>query len=348
MSLRDLAGAVHVHSTLSDGSSPVWEIVDAARLAGLDFVVLTDHETESYPSDLAGWQEGLLVIPAAEVCPKGGGHFLALGASVPKALKKKRARECLEEVTHAGGFSFVAHPQGKSLFGSHERSKDLPAWPAWESKTYAGIEVWSYLHDWFEGFRPWKFLSYTRSHADRITGPDGRVLRKWDEMGKKRRLSGIGALDNHASRVPFLGRVVFPHEEVFQTLRTHVLVPQPTGESALDASRVVGALASGSAYVSLDSLSPATGFRFLFVDRDGRSREAGEELAFDAGGVLRCVCPEAAEISLLRDGNVVADINGRSLEHTPEFPGVYRAEVSLRGKKWILSNAVYLRAGLHC
>lgn len=341
--MRDLAGAIHVHSNLSDGASPVREIVEAARFAGLDFVVLTDHDTESYPPDLGGWHEGVLVIPAAEVCPKGGGHFLALGASVPRSLRKRPAGECLERVTAAGGFSFVAHPQGKSLFGSHERSDDLPAWPLWESDAFAGVEVWSYLHDWFEGFRPWKVLSYTRSHADRITGPDRRVLRKWDELGKKRRLSGVGALDNHASRLPFLRRVVFPHEEIFQTLRTHVLVPPPTGESDLDSSRVIGALASGCAYVALDSLAPATGFSFRFEGPDGRPREMGTEVAFDGRGVLRCDCPADAELELVLDGEVIAKAEGDSLEHAPERRGVYRVEASLRGRKWILSNAVYLR-----
>ncbi len=341
--MRDLAGAIHVHSDLSDGSSPVWEIVEAARFAGLDFVVLTDHDTESYPPDLGGWHGGLLVVPAAEVCPRGGGHFVAVGARVPEKLRKKRVGECLREVARAGGFSFVAHPQGKSLFGSHERTEDLPAWPAWEREDYAGLEVWSYLHDWIEGFRPWKLLPYTRSHADRITGPDERVLRKWDELGRRRRLSGVGGLDNHAKRLPLLGRVVFPHEEIFQTLRTHVLVPPPTGEADLDASRVVGALVSGRAYVSLDSLAPGTGFRFRFEGPEGRSNEMGEEIIFDGRGVLRSACPVDADIQLFRDGEAAAGAAGKSLEHAPDGPGVYRVEASLEGRKWILSNAIYLR-----
>ncbi len=354
--MLDLAGAIHVHSTLSDGSSPVWEIVEAARFAGLDYLVLTDHDTESSPPGLGGWHEGLLVVPAAEVCPRGGGHFVALGADVPKGMRKRRVNECLEEIGAARGFSFVAHPQGKSLFGSHERASGLPAWPLWESGAFAGMEVWSYLHDWYEGFRPWKLLSYARSHADRITGPDGRVLRKWDELGKERRVSGLGALDNHAKRLPLLGRVVFPHEEIFRTLRTHVLVPPPTGEKDLDTSRVVGALASGCAYVSLDSLAPARGFRFWYEPPAGPRRKMGEEVAFplrssachcggrvQAGGVFRCSCPVEAEIGLLRDGNVVAKVAGRTLEHVPDRPGVYRVEALLAGKKWIVSNPVYLR-----
>ena len=58
MTLRDLAGAVHVHSDLSDGSSSVWEIVNAARFAGLDFVVLTDHDDVDY-AGLAGADQSI-------------------------------------------------------------------------------------------------------------------------------------------------------------------------------------------------------------------------------------------------------------------------------------------------
>ena len=41
--LTRVRGVVHVHSTLSDGSGSPEEIVAAAVAAGLDFVVLTDH-----------------------------------------------------------------------------------------------------------------------------------------------------------------------------------------------------------------------------------------------------------------------------------------------------------------
>ena len=40
---RTIAGALHVHSSVSDGSADRAEIAAAAKRAGLSFVVVTDH-----------------------------------------------------------------------------------------------------------------------------------------------------------------------------------------------------------------------------------------------------------------------------------------------------------------
>src|SRR5678815_4038419 len=38
-----VSGVVHVHTTLSDGAATPDEVIAAARAAGLQFVVITDH-----------------------------------------------------------------------------------------------------------------------------------------------------------------------------------------------------------------------------------------------------------------------------------------------------------------
>jgi len=44
---QDIArGVIHVHSVFSDGGGSPRDIADAASEAGLDFVVLTDHNTD--------------------------------------------------------------------------------------------------------------------------------------------------------------------------------------------------------------------------------------------------------------------------------------------------------------
>jgi len=53
--------------------------------------------------------------------------------------------------------------------------------------------------------------------------------------------------------------------------------------------------------------------------------------------------PQAAQIRLLRDGQVVAVAESSELSHSIELPGVYRVEASLDAKAWIYSNPVYLR-----
>ena len=41
----EVVGAVHVHTTHSDGALDVAGVVDEGRAAGLDFLLITDHNT---------------------------------------------------------------------------------------------------------------------------------------------------------------------------------------------------------------------------------------------------------------------------------------------------------------
>src|SRR5262249_12919939 len=72
-----LAGAVHIHTTYSDGLGTVPEVAAAAREAGLDFVVITDHETLQPIADgWEGYHAGCLVLFGAEFRVHEG-HILA-------------------------------------------------------------------------------------------------------------------------------------------------------------------------------------------------------------------------------------------------------------------------------
>ncbi len=42
---KDYKGAIHIHSRYSDGSGSLQEIVKSANLAGLDYLIITDHHT---------------------------------------------------------------------------------------------------------------------------------------------------------------------------------------------------------------------------------------------------------------------------------------------------------------
>lgn len=90
---------LHAHSTCSDGTSSVDELVAEAAAAGLDVMALTDHDTT------AGWGEaaaaasrhGVAVVPGIEVSAEHGRisvHILALlpDLSPSTALARELAR----------------------------------------------------------------------------------------------------------------------------------------------------------------------------------------------------------------------------------------------------------------
>ncbi len=102
-------GAFHVHTTRSDGRGTVEEVAQAARAAGLQFVLLTDHN-DFGPREPV-FIGGVLMVPAVEISA-GAGHLVAFGMQTP--LDGPRARqEGVSAVEAAGGVSVLAHPVQK-------------------------------------------------------------------------------------------------------------------------------------------------------------------------------------------------------------------------------------------
>src|SRR5437868_6676544 len=73
--LHDLACVVHLHSTHSDGTGTVPQIVSAGQRAGVDVVMLTDHNTRA-GADLEGWHRSVLLLVGEEVTPERRDHTL--------------------------------------------------------------------------------------------------------------------------------------------------------------------------------------------------------------------------------------------------------------------------------
>jgi hypothetical protein len=130
----------------------------------------------------------------------------------------------------------------------------------------------------------------------------------------------------------------------FRQLRTHVLCPElPEGSLEQDRALVYDALREGCCYIAVDALAPARGFSFW---ADG-GVPMGAEAEF-AGQSLHAVTPRpASALRLIRDGAVVAAVEGAAIDYEAPGPGVYRVEARLpyRGREltWIVSNPVYLR-----
>lgn len=344
--MHDYKGCLHIHSTYSDGHAAVPEILEAAREAGLDYIALTDHDTlAARDAGLAGWHHGVLLDVGVEL-EVGEHHAIALGLRDLADLADTPTIEAaFDAVNRNGGLAFIVHPVPvhKPLFRAC-----VPGWTDWHLDGYHGVEIWPYLHDWIRDLRVRNFLSHYR-HPDRwIRGPERTVLAHWDAVGRRRRVVGIGSLDNHAKRAPFrrLGLdflEFFPHRRMFATVRTHVLSPDPfTGRGEADSALLHRLLAEGRCYVSYDLLADATGFRF-----EGRRGEAaiamGQEAKAGVETGFRVASPAAAELRLLRDGDVVAATHGRELAATDGRPGVYRVEAFLDGRPWVFTNPIYLR-----
>jgi hypothetical protein len=106
---RTVAGAYHIHTTRSDGAGDRAAVAAAARRAGLQFVIITDHGDATRIPDAPAYVDGVLCIDGVEVSTNGG-HYVALAlAAAPYPLGGEPAA-VIEDVTRLGGFGFAAHP----------------------------------------------------------------------------------------------------------------------------------------------------------------------------------------------------------------------------------------------
>jgi hypothetical protein len=335
----DLTCVIHVHSTYSDGSGTVAQIARAAQRAGIDVVLLTDHDTLA--AKRAGeerWYGDVLVLVGEEVSPVDRDHFLAFGID-EEISRRLTGPEICDAVRAAGGFGFAAHPFSR---GS-ERFK-RPGIAFGDPDCLDGIELWSFLNDTGERVRGFRDLARMIWFPQRaIGGPPEGNLREWDRLCKARRVVAVGGLDAHQFGLRIGGRVplrLMGYKRSFEQLHTHVLVDgPPTHDVEADRARVYEALREGRCYIANDQVAEARGFAF-----HAGELPMGGEAGFEPGMTLHVRLPQAARIRLLREGELVTDVTAAELDHSIELPGVFRVEAYLRGRPWIVSNPVYIRA----
>jgi hypothetical protein len=316
--VHDLSCVIHLHSLHSDGTGTVEEIARAASRAGVDVVLLTDHDVMAAEP---GWYGDVLVLVGEEVSPRGRDHYLAFGLDEPIDHSGMDAAGIVRAVRDAGGFGFAAHPFSK---GSQRFGQKPIAWT--DLDCVDGIEVWSFVTDVAERVdsipQAIRFLIRPERH---VSGPPDENLREWDRLNRSRRVVAVGGVDAHQFGRRIAGRWVvrlMGYARTLRQLRTHVLADELlTGDVDHDRAQVYDALREGRSYIAVDHLAPPAGFGF---------RE-------EAGTV--CVrVPRPAELRLLHDGREVARTTGVGLDHARDGEGSYRVEARLGGRVWILSN----------
>ncbi len=292
-----VSGVVHVHTTLSDGAATPDEVIAAARAAGLDFVVITDHNNLE-AKKWEGYHDGLLVIVGTEVSTTAG-HVLGLGIADPVFRFSGDAYDALDDVAALGGAAFAAHPTSpRSDF----------KWTGWDLPGSWGLEVVNGDSQWRAA--GWLRLArtlalYPLNHEYALLGsltPSTEALARWDALLARRPAAAIAGADAHGQVPVRKDRTLrFPsYVSLFRVARNHVLLSRPlTGDASVDGPAIVRALALGRSFVGLDALAPADGFSFTTAGGPGtssrRSRGSGcaRVAGFRSGRTSRC-CATAA------------------------------------------------------
>jgi hypothetical protein len=347
---HELTGIIHCHSTYSDGTGTVPEIAAAARANDLDYLLLTDHDTlAAARNGEEGWHGSVLLLVGTEVSPYRRNHYLAFGLSEPVDHSGLTPAQVVQRVREAGGFGFPAHPFSRGSERFKRGGQGMP-WDDLEADGYTGIELWSFVTDTAERVNSiadlLRFIAIPQRFLDH---PPRRNLEAWDALCRSRRCVALGGADAHQIGIRVGNRVplrLMAYKRSFRHLRTHLLVGEPLRQELdTDRAAVFGALQAGHAFLAVDSVAPARGFRF-WAEGDGTALTMGDE-APAGEWTLRVRLPASARVRLMRDGAEMATASGTSLEHRAEGPGVYRVEAyrDARGRErtWVLSNPIYLR-----
>ncbi len=305
-------GELHAHSWNSDGKVPVWQVVEAARAYGLDFLALTDHFTTAGWRDLAG----------------AGGSDLAL----------------------LRGLELTGHSGHANLHGLHEWVNiyaDGPALDTQDHPTAVGpVETTDPDAPWdintvaraaraqgglfcinhpFAGDLGWRYHTFDWDLADlmevyhHLEGPHNALgLGLWDEhLRQGRRIVGVAGIDSH-----------HPREQRHRLGQCFTYVHAPE----LSEAGIIAGLRTGRVYVSL-------GPRLEYW------AEGAEGARIEMGGTAPCGSPlhfhvelsdlrYPAQLYLLKNGSyhesvAVAPGLSREIEFadTPTAPGYYRIEL---------------------
>jgi hypothetical protein len=317
----ELRGAWHVHTTAShDGRAPLAAVVREAREAGLQFLVVTEHDALAPAAP--EWRDGVLVIPGTEVSSPVG-HVVAVG--LPRALTPEEKRgDPFAAIAALGGRAVVAHPL-------HPRR---PFAGDWGDPRIAGLEPVSNDSHWgatLAGQRLRAFLAAllalpwdgARAVLALYYEPVDE-LRRLDALARERPVALLCSADAHG----------YPsYAAAFEAFSMHVAV-EPTGDAARDARAVLDALLGGAATCVFDAVAPGW--------TAALSREEGP------GGpalVLRAP-PLGAEVRVFHDGRLVRSAPqgaGGAVAlcgagAPPCARGAWRAEARLGGRPWIFTN----------
>ena len=346
---------LHMHTRYSDGSGSHQDIAKAAFAAGVDVVIVSDHNVlvQGFEGYYKEKNKKILMLIGEEVHDQARdpqkNHLLVFGAGRELATYANDPQLLIDQAHGAGGLSFLAHPDDPAAPAFKET--DI-SWEDWSVQNFTGIELWNALSE-LKTIVPTKlqgaFYAFFPSFVAHQPIPS--TLAKWDELlSKGSRVVAVGGSDAHALHMSLgpISRVIFPYEFHFRTVNTHVITSEVlSGDANRDRRLIYEAMAEGHCFVGYDLPAPTKNFRFTAQGKDA-SVSMGDEIPAKGGVTLQARAPFEAEIRLLKDGIVIKTWkHNLSCTHITTEPGVYRVEAyrrylgKLRG--WIYSNPIYVR-----
>jgi hypothetical protein len=148
--MYEISVNLHMHTFYSDGHATHADIAQAALRAGLDVVIVTDHNVyvEGPQGYYADGDRRVLLLVGEEIHDQARlpqkSHLLVFDGGRELATLAWNLNLLLEGVHQAGGLSFIAHPYDPEAPAVGE---DDISWVDWQEQGYTGLELWNGLSE---------------------------------------------------------------------------------------------------------------------------------------------------------------------------------------------------------
>nr|MBN2276999.1 histidinol-phosphatase [candidate division Zixibacteria bacterium] len=337
-------GCIHIHTTASDGTKSIEEVAEIAAAVKLDYILIADHMTlKARDEGREGYYgETLVLIGYEHNDPDDCNHYLIFESKkvFPAEMTPK---EYVAAGAGEGALGIIAHPDEiRPMTGKY---RSYP-WTDWEVDGFVGIEIWNQMSEWMENLNSYNKLKMLFSPRKFLRSPTDRILNKWDELNREKKIIGVAAIDVHAFpyRLGPIKIVIFPYKVQFKSLRTHLLLPRKLSRDTVEAKRqIYDAILNCRAFVSNYRWGDAAGFEFTASSGD-RTVVCGGSIALFKDCLINIRIPKKSRVVLICNGEKILEKRTTFIEYKPQYGGLYRVEVYRHGRGWIYSN--HIRIGI--
>jgi hypothetical protein len=278
------AGVLGVHTQRShDAVGSESEVVRAAREAGLDFVILTDHRSADAPQELwqvqARYEEGVLLVRGQEISLGSDvGRVLVFGIDTAVTHWEGTPGELARTLESERATAVVAHSRSPRTRDSW-RPRETPGIVGWEIFDLADVGR-ARLKDPWVGYHLLALAASApvgRMHESLLrlhrNGFDQPAVAAFDSLYPWNRSTALGALDAHP-KTRVAGRLVPGYGPFFKSVVNHIELAStlPRDAAAATDALAVG-LGAGGAFISFGNtqlarnFGPSPGSRASFCGR---------------------------------------------------------------------------------
>ena len=337
--LNTYLGAVHIHTTNSDGSGSVAEVAYAAKQAGLSWIIITDHNNMNVEE---GFYNGVCVIAGEEISPSNDNHYLVFGINSVIQPDEENLQNTVNLVRSQGGFGFTAHPD-ESL----TRNNSYPP-IRWTDKSVIpdGIEIWNWFSMWGDYLNEKNLFTLASSFLFKnslVKRPHEETLKWWDELNSSsdKIVPAIGGVDAHAMKIRkcFLPLTIFPYKTMLKTITNVIsLDTQLSGDFRTAKTQILNALKSGNNIIF--NRQVAKGVPSVRVFNKETMVTSGGQIKLDRETFIDIKAPREGIVRIIKDGKEFSSKLRTKYKTLLPEPGKYRVEILFDGYGWAYSNPI--------